>query len=138
MVAVAYRRWLFTRGSNCKALTGKILVFWIGGRLREVVAHGGLTVVTCCSRNMPACLRSHENTKKKMPVFQASAKKTSLHQPLIRSHFSFYRQLELLEYYPGPRGFFFFYFSSRKRERAAKKIFKKKNLGLTRVLNSVL
>ena len=27
VVAVAYRRWSFTRGSNCKALTGKILVF---------------------------------------------------------------------------------------------------------------
>ena len=44
VVAVAYRRWSFTRGSNCKALTGKILVFWIGGRLWEVVAHGGSTV----------------------------------------------------------------------------------------------
>ena len=32
VVAVAYRRWSFTRGSNCKALTGKVLVFWIGGR----------------------------------------------------------------------------------------------------------
>ena len=30
---------IFTRGSNCKALTGKILVFWMGGRLREVVAY---------------------------------------------------------------------------------------------------
>ena len=27
------------RDSNCKALTGKILVFWIGGRLWEVVAY---------------------------------------------------------------------------------------------------
>ena len=44
MVAVAYRRWSFTRGSNCKALTGKVLVFWIGVRLREVVAHGGSPV----------------------------------------------------------------------------------------------
>ena len=41
-----------TRGSNCKALTGKVLVFWIGawslmggGRLRFVVAHGGSTVL---------------------------------------------------------------------------------------------
>ena len=34
----------FTRGSNRNALTGKILVFWIGGRLREVVAHGGSTL----------------------------------------------------------------------------------------------
>ena len=39
MVAVAYRRWSFTRGSNCKALAGKLLVFWIGGRLWEAVAH---------------------------------------------------------------------------------------------------
>ena len=44
MVAVAYRRWSFTRGSNCKALNGKVLVFWIGVRLREVVAHGGSPV----------------------------------------------------------------------------------------------
>ena len=27
------------RGFNRKALTGKILVFWIGGRLWEVVAY---------------------------------------------------------------------------------------------------
>ena len=32
VVAVAYRRWSFTRDSNCKALTGTILVFWRGGR----------------------------------------------------------------------------------------------------------
>ena len=44
MVAVAYGRWSFTRGSNCKALTGKILVFWIVGRLRQVVAREGSTV----------------------------------------------------------------------------------------------
>ena len=44
MVAVAYRRWSFTRGSNCKALAGKILVIWIRGHLREVGAPGGLTV----------------------------------------------------------------------------------------------
>ena len=40
VVAVTYRRWSFTRGSNCEALTGKILVFWIGGCLWEVVAYG--------------------------------------------------------------------------------------------------
>ena len=39
MVAVAYWRWPFTRGSNCKALTGKVLVFWISGHLWEVVAY---------------------------------------------------------------------------------------------------
>ena len=44
VVAVAYRRWSFTRGSNCKALTGKILVFCIGGRLQELVVHGGSIV----------------------------------------------------------------------------------------------
>ena len=45
MVAVAYGRCSFTRGSNCKALTGNILVFWIGGRLRKVVAPGASTVL---------------------------------------------------------------------------------------------
>jgi len=35
MVAVAYERCLFTRASNYKALTGKILMFWI-----YVVAYG--------------------------------------------------------------------------------------------------
>ena len=44
VVAVADMRWSFTRGSTCKALAGKILVFWIGSRLREVVAHRGSTV----------------------------------------------------------------------------------------------
>ena len=46
MVAVTYGKWSFTRGSNCKALTGKVLVheFWIGGLLWEVVPHGGSTV----------------------------------------------------------------------------------------------
>ena len=39
MVTVSYRKWLFTRGSNCKALT----VFWIVRCLREVVVHGGST-----------------------------------------------------------------------------------------------
>ena len=41
MVAAADRRWPFTRGSNCKALTGKILEFWLDSHLWEVVAHGG-------------------------------------------------------------------------------------------------
>ena len=53
MGAVAYRRWSFTKGSNFKSLTGKILVFWFGGslsvmggdRLREVVTNGGSTVL---------------------------------------------------------------------------------------------
>ena len=44
VVTVSYRRCSFTRGSNCKTLTQKILVFWIGDHLREVVAYGGLTV----------------------------------------------------------------------------------------------
>ena len=45
MVVVAYRRWLFTKGSNCEALTGKILVLWIGSHLQEVVTHGSSTVL---------------------------------------------------------------------------------------------
>ena len=43
-VAVSYRRWCFTRGSNCKGVIGKVLVFWIGGRLWEVIAHEDSTV----------------------------------------------------------------------------------------------
>ena len=39
VAAVAYERWSLTRGSNYRALTGKNLVFWIGGRLWEVVAY---------------------------------------------------------------------------------------------------
>ena len=34
MVAEAHKRLLFTRGSNCKALTKEILVFW------KAVAYG--------------------------------------------------------------------------------------------------
>ena len=44
MVAVAYRRWSFTRGTNCKAFTRNVLVFWLDGRLRKVVTHIGWTV----------------------------------------------------------------------------------------------
>ena len=48
MVAVAYARWSFTRGCNCKALTGKVSVFWIGGRLWEVwLTWGGGSSVAC-------------------------------------------------------------------------------------------
>ena len=46
MDAVAYRRWSFTRGFNCKALTGKMLVFSIGCSLWETIAYyrrGGCT-----------------------------------------------------------------------------------------------
>ena len=41
VVAVGFKRWSFTRGSNCKALTVKVLVheFWIGGLFWEVVAY---------------------------------------------------------------------------------------------------
>ena len=44
VVAVAHRRWSFTRGTNVKVFAGKVLVFWLDGRLRKVVAHGGSTV----------------------------------------------------------------------------------------------
>ena len=33
-----------TRGTNCKAFTGEVLVFCIGGRLRKLVTHIGSTV----------------------------------------------------------------------------------------------
>ena len=45
----------FTRGYNCKALTGKNLVLWIGGRLREVGAHGGSTVFTKTVKCLRRC-----------------------------------------------------------------------------------
>ena len=35
-----------TRGSYCRTLSGKILVFWIGGHLWEVIAYGVSTVFT--------------------------------------------------------------------------------------------
>ena len=39
VVAVTDWGWAFTISSNFKALTGKILVFWIAGRLWEVVIY---------------------------------------------------------------------------------------------------
>ena len=45
MVAVAFERMSFKKGSDYKALTGKMLVFWIRDRLREVVAHEGSTIL---------------------------------------------------------------------------------------------
>ena len=56
-VAVTCQRSSFIRGSNCKALTWKFYVFWIDGRLwevgrlREVVSHGGLTVLLKTTSN---------------------------------------------------------------------------------------
>ena len=35
-VTVAYRNQLFTRGSNCKVLTWKSLVFWIAGCFKRL------------------------------------------------------------------------------------------------------
>ena len=32
VVAVAYKRWLLTRGSRYRDMTGKLLVFWKTGR----------------------------------------------------------------------------------------------------------
>ena len=58
VVAVAYERWSFTRGSNCRLLTGKNLVFWIGGRLREVVARGGSTIRTLKLASVPSLAKS--------------------------------------------------------------------------------
>ena len=49
-----YERWSFMRGSNYKALTGKILIMDLlmgGGRLLEVVIHGSPTVLQCHVRS---------------------------------------------------------------------------------------
>ena len=53
VVAFAYRRSSFTRGSSSKALTEKILVFWIGGRLRGLVVHGGSIVSRSLEQIIP-------------------------------------------------------------------------------------
>ena len=45
MVAVAFERISFKKGSDHKALTGKMLVFWISDRSREVVVHEGFTIL---------------------------------------------------------------------------------------------
>ena len=47
LVAVAYEMWSFTTVSKCSDLSWKLLVsqFWKTGRLREVVATGGSTVL---------------------------------------------------------------------------------------------
>ena len=39
VVADAYRGLLFTRGYNCKVLTGKVSVFWMDGRLWQMVTY---------------------------------------------------------------------------------------------------
>ena len=44
MVAVAYGRWSFTRGSSIRLWLRTFLVFWEGGRLWAAVARGGSTV----------------------------------------------------------------------------------------------
>ena len=49
-----YERWSFMRGSNYKALTGKIVIMDLlmgGGRLLEVVIHGSSTVLQCHVRS---------------------------------------------------------------------------------------
>ena len=68
VVAVAYERRLFTWGSNCRALTGQILVFCICGRLRELVAHWSSTV-----RSSQPVLQNGEPTL--VTQFQARGKK---------------------------------------------------------------
>ena len=65
VVGVAYRRWSFTRGSNCKALTKKVLVFWISGRLyygRWSPTRGGRT-------SRFDCIRVFFGGKTKSPCF---------------------------------------------------------------------
>ena len=39
VIAVTYKRWSLTRGSNYSDLTGDILVFWKSGSSREAVAY---------------------------------------------------------------------------------------------------
>ena len=44
MAAIAHDGRRFTRAFDYRALTGKFLVLWISGRLREGVANRGSTV----------------------------------------------------------------------------------------------
>jgi len=45
VTAVTYKRMSLTRGSKYSDLTGKLLVVWRTGHLREVVATRGSTVI---------------------------------------------------------------------------------------------
>ena len=42
VVEVAYSRWLFMGGFDYKALIGKMLAFWIGGQIEEIMRGGRL------------------------------------------------------------------------------------------------
>ena len=62
MVAVAHRRWSFSRDSNCKALTGKVLMVCLGRRLWEVVAyerwsHCRFDCIYICKKSNKVCTR---------------------------------------------------------------------------------
>ena len=48
MVAAAYRRWSFTRGSNRKALTGKVLVFKISSGHPVYYGHRTTSQIVSC------------------------------------------------------------------------------------------
>ena len=52
VVAVAYRRWSFTGGSTV-GFDWEMLVFWIGGRLLEVVAYGRWSTWKLASKLFP-------------------------------------------------------------------------------------
>ncbi|CAH3022420.1 unnamed protein product, partial [Porites evermanni] len=46
------RRWLFARGSNWKASTGNVLIFWIGGRTWRFNCIKDTTVDEICVMSM--------------------------------------------------------------------------------------
>jgi len=51
VAAVAYERWLSTKGSKCSDFIVEILMFWMGAHLSKAVAHnkviqhGGSTII---------------------------------------------------------------------------------------------
>ena len=61
MVVAAYRRWSITRCFNGKALTGKVLRFWMSGRLWEA---GSLTRGGCTWRFNCRLEFSHDRLKR--------------------------------------------------------------------------
>ena len=64
VVAVAYERWSLTRGSKYSGLTGKPLVYWKTGRLREVVATGEVRLYLFLRLGLRSTVTRHENSEK--------------------------------------------------------------------------
>ena len=65
VVAIAFERWSFTRVSSNMALTGKILLSWIYGRLGEVIANETRTHMQVRLFFMPVTVHRTKNSIKR-------------------------------------------------------------------------